>query len=162
MRQPRTPHQVHPLLSARVQLNHSALAGSHTGATHLQVGVTTVHYRWTQTHRSMHACTHTLKHTPTLKHKHTDTYTHACIHACTLTHARARTHTYTHTHAYIYFSIVNRSSSSSQQEALLDLMWSIWPEVTSHGRKAVQFVDLLGYFTIKTPQISEKKVRHSQ
>ncbi|KAI0242917.1 E3 ubiquitin-protein ligase UBR4 [Lamellibrachia satsuma] len=52
---------------------------------------------------------------------------------------------------------IYRSSSSSQQEALLDLMWSIWPEVTSHGRKAVQFVDLLGYFTIKTPQISEKK-----
>lgn len=51
-----------------------------------------------------------------------------------------------------------RNSSSSHEEVLLDLMWSLWPEVPAYGRKAAQFVDLLGYFTIKTPQIADKKV----
>lgn len=36
-------------------------------------------------------------------------------------------------------------------------MWSIWPELPAYGRKAAQFVDLLGYFSLKTPQ-TEKKV----
>ena len=36
-------------------------------------------------------------------------------------------------------------------------MWSIWPELAAYGRKAAQFVDLLGYFSLKTPQ-TEKKV----
>ena len=46
----------------------------------------------------------------------------------------------------------------SQQDALLDLMWGIWPELPTYGRKAAQFVDLLGYFAIKTPTGPEKKV----
>ena len=37
-------------------------------------------------------------------------------------------------------------------------MWAIWPELPAYGRKAAQFVDLLGYFSLKTPQ-TEKKVR---
>lgn len=37
-------------------------------------------------------------------------------------------------------------------------MWSIWPELPAYGRKAAQFVDLLGYFSLKTQQ-TEKKVR---
>lgn len=36
-------------------------------------------------------------------------------------------------------------------------MWAIWPELPAYGRKAAQFVDLLGYFSLKTPQ-TEKKV----
>ena len=41
-------------------------------------------------------------------------------------------------------------------------MWSIWPELPAYGRKAAQFVDLLGYFSLKTQQ-TEKKVRcHSE
>lgn len=51
-----------------------------------------------------------------------------------------------------------RNSSKAQQELLLDLMWSIWPELPAYGRKAAQFVDLLGYFSLKTQQ-TEKKVR---
>ena len=51
-----------------------------------------------------------------------------------------------------------RSSPVSQQDALLDLMWGIWPELPTYGRKAAQFVDLLGYFAIKTPTGPEKKV----
>ena len=37
-------------------------------------------------------------------------------------------------------------------------MWSLWPDLPTYGRKASQFVDLLGYFALKTPQASEKKV----
>ena len=37
-------------------------------------------------------------------------------------------------------------------------MWGIWPKLPTYGRKAAQFVDLLGYLTLKMPQ-SEKKVR---
>ena len=51
-----------------------------------------------------------------------------------------------------------RSSPASQREALLEIMWSVWPDLPLYGSKAVQFVDLLGYFTIKTPQTSERKV----
>jgi len=43
---------------------------------------------------------------------------------------------------------------------LLELMWSVWPDLPLYGSKAVQFVDLLGYFTIKTPQTSDRKVPH--
>jgi len=52
---------------------------------------------------------------------------------------------------------VCRNSSKSQQELLLELTWAIWPELPAYGRKAAQFVDLLGYFSLKTPQ-TEKKV----
>jgi hypothetical protein len=45
-----------------------------------------------------------------------------------------------------------------QQESLLDLMWGIWPDLATYGRKAAQFVDLLGYFALKTPHTSENKV----
>ena len=37
-------------------------------------------------------------------------------------------------------------------------MWILWQELPLYGRKAAQFVDLLGYFVLKTPQTSEKKV----
>jgi len=37
-------------------------------------------------------------------------------------------------------------------------MWSVWPDLPLYGSKAIQFVDLLGYFTIKTPQTSERRV----
>ena len=39
-------------------------------------------------------------------------------------------------------------------------MWGIWPELPTYGRKAAQFVDLLGYFAIKTPTGPEKKVQN--
>lgn len=54
-------------------------------------------------------------------------------------------------------SLLCRNSSKSQQELLLELTWAIWPELPAYGRKAAQFVDLLGYFSLKTPQ-TEKKV----
>lgn len=53
---------------------------------------------------------------------------------------------------------IYKNSSLSDQERLLDLLWDLWKELPQHGRKASQFVDLLGYFLLKTPQTSEKKV----
>jgi len=40
-------------------------------------------------------------------------------------------------------------------------MWSLWDMVPSYGHRATQFIDLLGYFTIKTsdPVLTEM-VRH--
>ena len=55
--------------------------------------------------------------------------------------------------------VFSRSCPVGQQETILDMMWCIWPELPSYGRKTAQFVDLLGYFAIKTSQTSEKKVR---
>lgn len=55
------------------------------------------------------------------------------------------------------YDFLCRNSSKSQQEMLLELTWAIWPELPAYGRKAAQFVDLLGYFSLKTPQ-TEKKV----
>ncbi|XP_014674376.1 PREDICTED: E3 ubiquitin-protein ligase UBR4-like [Priapulus caudatus] len=51
---------------------------------------------------------------------------------------------------------IYRNSTLTQQVNLLALMWKIWPELPNYGRKAAQFVDLLGYFALKTPH-SEKK-----
>nr|XP_023697265.1 E3 ubiquitin-protein ligase UBR4 [Paramormyrops kingsleyae] len=57
---------------------------------------------------------------------------------------------------------IYRNSSKSQQELLLDLTWAIWPELPAYGRKAAQFVDLLGYFSLKTPQTEKKLKEYSQ
>ncbi|CAL1532573.1 unnamed protein product [Lymnaea stagnalis] len=53
---------------------------------------------------------------------------------------------------------IYRKSSQAEQETLLDSLWDLWPEVPVFGRKAAQFVDLLGYFLLKTPGLSDKKV----
>ncbi|XP_076048949.1 E3 ubiquitin-protein ligase-like protein poe isoform X2 [Oratosquilla oratoria] len=50
-----------------------------------------------------------------------------------------------------------RHSPPRDQDHLLTLMWALWPHLPAYGRKAAQFVDLLGYFSLKTHQ-SEKKV----
>ncbi|XP_063173479.1 E3 ubiquitin-protein ligase UBR4 [Candoia aspera] len=57
---------------------------------------------------------------------------------------------------------IYRNSNKAQQELLLDLMWSIWPELPAYGRKAAQFVDLLGYFSLKTQQTEKKFKEYSQ
>ena len=49
-------------------------------------------------------------------------------------------------------------SQPNKQSSILDVLWSLWPQLPSHGRKAAQFVDLLGFFSIKTLQ-DEKKIR---
>jgi len=58
-------------------------------------------------------------------------------------------------HALILF-LCSRNSPTADQEALLDLLWKLWPQLPAYGRKAAQFVDLLGYFSLKTTQTREK------
>ncbi|XP_011314104.1 protein purity of essence isoform X2 [Fopius arisanus] len=49
-----------------------------------------------------------------------------------------------------------KNSGPPHQEALLDLLWKMWPLLPAYGRKAAQFVDLLGYFSLKTPDAGKK------
>ncbi|XP_042908898.2 E3 ubiquitin-protein ligase UBR4 [Parasteatoda tepidariorum] len=58
-------------------------------------------------------------------------------------------------HALIFH--LHKNSSPSQQEVLLDLMWKLWPKLPAFGRRAAQFVDLLGYFTLNMPQQDKDK-----
>ncbi|XP_028033464.1 protein purity of essence isoform X1 [Bombyx mandarina] len=48
---------------------------------------------------------------------------------------------------------IYNNSSQSEQASLVSMMWGLWPTLPQYGRKAAQFVDLLGYFTLKTPNI---------
>lgn len=41
------------------------------------------------------------------------------------------------------------NSDAARQREILDIMWSMWFQLPSYGRRANQFVDLIGYFTIK-------------
>lgn len=52
---------------------------------------------------------------------------------------------------------LHKNSSATQQEILLDMMWKLWPKLPSFGRRAAQFVDLLGYFTLNMPQQEKDK-----
>lgn len=45
---------------------------------------------------------------------------------------------------------------------LLDLLWRLWPLLPMYGRKAAQFVDLLGYFSLKTVRNIPKKAQQPQ
>ena len=47
-------------------------------------------------------------------------------------------------------------SQSGEQVQLIDQLWKLWPSVPTYGQKATQFVDLLGFMTISTPQVLEK------
>ncbi|XP_026807089.1 E3 ubiquitin-protein ligase UBR4 isoform X1 [Rhopalosiphum maidis] len=47
---------------------------------------------------------------------------------------------------------IYRNSEHDDQEKLLELLWALWPQLPTYGRKASQFVDLLGYFSFKYNQ----------
>ncbi|XP_011335506.2 E3 ubiquitin-protein ligase UBR4 isoform X2 [Ooceraea biroi] len=51
---------------------------------------------------------------------------------------------------------IYKNCGPSDQEVLLDLLWRLWPLLPAYGRKAAQFVDLLGYFCLKTPHAGKK------
>lgn len=51
---------------------------------------------------------------------------------------------------------VLRYSNSSQKVKLSSMMWKIWPYLPDYGRRAAQFVDLLGYFSIKCESSAEE------
>ncbi|XP_039765320.1 protein purity of essence isoform X3 [Pararge aegeria] len=52
----------------------------------------------------------------------------------------------------LLLAIYNNCSQTEQAE-LVSLLWGLWPTLPQYGRKVAQFVDLLGYFTLKTPNI---------
>ena len=47
-------------------------------------------------------------------------------------------------------------SQTPEQVGLVESLWRLWPQMPSYGRKAAQFVDLLGYLSISTPQVLDK------
>ena len=49
-----------------------------------------------------------------------------------------------------------RNIPSEQRVQLVELMWQLWSYVPFSGHKAAQFVDLLGYFTVKSPEVKDK------
>eukprot|EP00795_Rhopilema_esculentum_P010771 gene10771-19563_t len=57
---------------------------------------------------------------------------------------------------------VFRNVSSDQCVRLVELMWQLWRCVPFSGHKAAQFVDLLGYFTVKTPEIKDKMKHYTK
>lgn len=56
-----------------------------------------------------------------------------------------------------YYS--SRHSKQPQQESLLKLLWHLWPHLPAYGRKAAQFVDLLGYFSLRFSESSESSIQ---
>ncbi|XP_035739496.1 protein purity of essence-like isoform X1 [Vespa mandarinia] len=51
---------------------------------------------------------------------------------------------------------IYKNCGPADQERLLDILWRLWPLLPAYGRKAAQFVDLLGYFSLKTPHTGKK------
>ena len=47
--------------------------------------------------------------------------------------------------------------SSTEQVKLVQLLWQLWKDIPSYGHRASQFVDLLGFCTISTPDLLEKE-----
>ncbi|XP_047102506.1 protein purity of essence [Schistocerca piceifrons] len=46
-----------------------------------------------------------------------------------------------------------KHSQEAECDILLEIMWSLWPQLSAFGRKAAQYVDLLGYFTLNTENL---------
>ena len=64
--------------------------------------------------------------------------------------------------AHTLILAIYKNSKPGEQESLLELLWQLWPLIPNFGRKASQFVDLLGYFSLKffqtnfvVPQVTE-------
>lgn len=58
--------------------------------------------------------------------------------------------------AHALILAIYQNSQPSEQDSLLNLLWKLWPQLPAYGRKAAQFVDLLGYFSLKTSQSGKK------
>ncbi|XP_050533339.1 E3 ubiquitin-protein ligase UBR4 [Daktulosphaira vitifoliae] len=57
---------------------------------------------------------------------------------------------------------IYRNSEQDDQEKLLELLWSLWPQLPTYGRKALQFVDLLGYFSFKYNQKAATSTKYAE
>jgi E3 ubiquitin-protein ligase UBR4 len=53
---------------------------------------------------------------------------------------------------------VLKTSAADFRALVIDIFWKLWPQLPCYGRKAAQFVDLLGYFTMKS-DIDEKRIQ---
>ncbi|XP_043220427.1 E3 ubiquitin-protein ligase UBR4-like isoform X2 [Amphibalanus amphitrite] len=51
---------------------------------------------------------------------------------------------------------IYRNAPPADRESLVELLWKLWPLLPSYGRKAAQFVDLLGYMSLKTTEAEDK------
>ena len=60
---------------------------------------------------------------------------------CNITSIRWQAHT-------LVLALYNSMLELEDKKYLLDTMWNLWRLVPEHGRRAVQFVDLLGFFTV--------------
>ena len=47
-------------------------------------------------------------------------------------------------------------ATPAEKLSLVEILWGLWPAMPNHGHKAAQFVDLLGYLTVSTPQVLQK------
>lgn len=54
-----------------------------------------------------------------------------------------------------------KNSKLKQKKSLLELLWQLWPLLPTYGRKAAQFVDLLGYVSLKMSQNPDSSVKIS-
>lgn len=51
--------------------------------------------------------------------------------------------------AHALLQAIYKNSKPKDQESILELLWHLWPLLPAYGDKAAQFVDLLGYFSLK-------------
>lgn len=51
--------------------------------------------------------------------------------------------------AHALVQAIYKNSKPKDQEPILELLWHLWPLLPAYGSKAAQFVDLLGYFSLK-------------
>lgn len=58
-------------------------------------------------------------------------------------------------HALIY-SLHENLDDAKGRSFLIDTLWLLWPKVSCYGLKSAQFVDLLGYFALKSPVTSDR------
>ncbi|XP_013144239.1 PREDICTED: E3 ubiquitin-protein ligase UBR4 [Papilio polytes] len=63
--------------------------------------------------------------------------------------------------AHALLLAIYNNSPQSEQASIVSLLWALWPTLPQYGRKSAQFVDLLGYFTLKTPNIETEKYLRS-
>lgn len=54
---------------------------------------------------------------------------------------------------------IYKNSKQAQQDHLLTLLWQLWPNLPAYGRKAAQFVDLLGYFSLQCSENPGNEVK---
>ena len=57
----------------------------------------------------------------------------------------------THSLLYMFYE----SLQPIQQEQFLSLFWQLWPSIACYGKRASQFVDLLGYFTLSISKLHQ-------